>query len=114
MTNPLKGEINLTLGDQEYKTRLTVDSLMQIETATGMGIIKLAQRMSDGDIRVQDIIQVLLYALRGGGNDFDIKKVGSIVGDVGIVGSTQAVAKLLTATLIDSDEEDKGVSEKKE
>jgi hypothetical protein len=51
----------------------------------------------------------LRYALRGGGNDFDDKKVGQIISNIGIVVASTEVAKLLVATLNnnDSDEEDK-------
>ena len=35
MTNPLKGEIQLNLGGTDYKARLTMDAIMQIEGAVG-------------------------------------------------------------------------------
>ena len=69
MANPLKGEIKLSLNNKEYKARLTIDALMQIEDALGQGIIKVAQRMGEGDVRIRDLVTVLLPALRGGGND---------------------------------------------
>ena len=47
-TNPLKGQVKLKL-DKEYNARLTIDAIMQIETALDMGIIKLAQSMAEGD-----------------------------------------------------------------
>ena len=31
MTNPLKGEIEIELGGETYKCRLTIDSLVKIE-----------------------------------------------------------------------------------
>lgn len=99
MANPLKGQIELTLGEKSYKARLTVDSIMQIEDAVGCGIIKLAQNMAEGDIRMSDIINVLLPALRGGGNNIQDKDVKEIVGDIGIVESAKAVAQLLTKSL---------------
>ena len=49
--NSLKGETLVTLAGKEYKARITVNSIMQIEAACGMGIIKLTQKMSEGDIR---------------------------------------------------------------
>ena len=117
MTNPLKGEISLNIGGTEYKARLTVDAIMQIENSVGCGILKLAQRMSEADIRVSDIIAVLTPALRGGGKDMKHGDVSKIIADVGIVESTTAVANLLTMAISpkdDSMEDSEGKSQKKE
>ena len=42
MTNPLKGEIEIELGGESYKCRLTIDSLVKIEEELDKGIIELA------------------------------------------------------------------------
>lgn len=99
MTNPLKAQINLDLGGKSYKARLTIDSIIQIEQSTGCGIIKLAQKMSEADIRMMDLISVLTPALRGGGNDLQENDVKKIVSEVGIIDSAKAVAQLLTSSL---------------
>jgi hypothetical protein len=99
MTNPLKGEVNLSLGGKDYKARLTIDAIMQVEQSVGCGILKLAQRMADADVRVTDIIAVLTPALRGGGNNVQPKDVTKIVESAGLVDSTQAVATLLTQSI---------------
>ena len=99
MTNPLKAQINLDLGGKSYKARLTIDSIIQIEQSTGCGIIKLAQKMSEADIRMMDLISVLTPALRGGGNDLQENDVKKIVREVGIIDSAKAVAQLLTSSL---------------
>jgi hypothetical protein len=111
MTNPLKGEIEVTLGEETYKARLTIDAIMTIEQSVGCGIIKLATKMSEGDISVSDMVAVLLPALRGGGNDFDQRKVSKIIQDAGIVAATSIVAELLTSVLTVESGEDE--SEKK-
>ena len=109
MTNPLKGQIEVTLGSKTYKCRLTIDSLVKIEDELDQGILELAQNISQAKVRIKTLLVVLRYALRGGGNDFDEKKVGQIISDIGIVVASTEVAKLLVATLNnnDSDEEDK-------
>ena len=106
MTNPLKGQIEVTLGSETYKARLTVDSIIKIENSCNCGIIKLATKMSEGDIRLSEIVNVLLPALRGGGNDFDEKKVKQLITETGIVKSTKQVADLLVGLLNDPDSED--------
>jgi len=103
--NKLKGEALIQLADKDFKARLTVDSIMQIEDAVDMGIIKLAQKMGDGDIRMSQILAVLLPALRGGGNDLQHKDVVSLVEQTGLVKSTAAVANLLAASLTDNSDE---------
>ncbi len=114
MTNPLKGQINLDLGDKSYKARLTVDAIIQIEDSTGCGIIKLAQNMSEADIKMKDLISVLTPALRGGGNDLQENDVKKLVGEVGIVDSAKAVAQLLTSTLTSNSSEAGEENQKKE
>ena len=105
--NPLKGQVKLKL-DKEFNARLTIDAIMQIETALDMGIIKLAQSMAEGDVRMSTIIQVLTPALRGGGNDVQADDVIKIVSEVGIVNSTREVANLLAMVLTaDSGEDSK-------
>lgn len=106
MANPLKGEIDLKLGSESYKVRLTVDSIMQIETAVGCGIIKLAQKMSDGDIRLSDLVTVLTFSLRNGGNNITDKDVIKIVQNVGIVETTKAVAEIIAKSLSNDSEEE--------
>ena len=109
MTNPLKGQIEVTLGSQTYKCRLTIDSLVKIEDELDTGILELAQNIAQAKVRIRTLLVVLRHALRGGGNDFDEKKVGQIISDIGIITASTEVAKLLVATLNDndSDEEDK-------
>lgn len=105
MTNPLKGQIEVTLGSNTYKARLTVDAIITIETAVGCGIIKLAQKMAEADIRITDLIAVLHAALRGGGNDLQEKDISKIIQDVGIVEATRCVAELVTQSLTADSEE---------
>ena len=79
---------------------------MQIEDACNCGIIKLATRMGEADIRMSEILNVLTPALRGGGNDFQKKDVIKIVQEAGIVKATAAVANLLAQSLTDDSEEE--------
>ena len=111
MTNPMKGEMTIELAGESRNCRLNVDSLIKIETALDMGILKITQRLSDGDVRLNDIAVVLYHALRGGGNDVTDRDVKSMIQNAGIVGATSQVANLLVATLTDPNAEE---SEKKQ
>ena len=105
MTNPLKGEIEVELAGKTYPCRLTLNSLIKIETALGRGIIKTAQMMAEGNVVLNDVVQILLPALRGGGNDFNEKDIHNIIQDTGIVASTVVAANLLAQTLTEDSEE---------
>ena len=109
MTNTLKRQMEGTRGEKNYKCRLKIDSLVKIEEELDTGIRELAQNMALAKVRIRTLVVVLRHALRGGGNDFDDKKVGEIISNSGIVVSSTEVAKLLVATLNDndSDEDDK-------
>ena len=101
MTNPKKGQIEVELGGETYKCRLTIDSLIKIENECGQSIIQLAQKMSQADVKIFDLSTILRYALRGGGNDVQHKEVFKIIEDAGIIKVAGAVANLITATLHD-------------
>jgi hypothetical protein len=113
MTNPLKGEIEIELGGQTYKCRLTIDSLVKIEDELDKGILELATDISQAKVRLRTLIVVLRYALRGGGNDFDDKKIKQILTGAGIISSSAIVAQLLADSLTDPEAEEEGDSSKK-
>ena len=106
MTNPLKGQIEVKLGSETYKCRLTMNAIMEIEDACNCGIIKLATKMAEADIRMSEIINVLHPAIRGGGNDLSRNDIIKIVQDAGVLNSTTAVANLLSLSLTDNSKEE--------
>tara|TARA_R110000751_G_scaffold306719_1_gene426008 strand:+ start:688 stop:1047 length:360 start_codon:yes stop_codon:yes gene_type:complete len=113
MTNPLKGEIEIELGGQTYKCRLTIDSLVKIEDELDKGILELATDIAQAKVRVRTLLTVLRYALRGGGNDFDEKKIKELITKGGIISSSTVVAQLLADSLTDPEEKEEGDSSKK-
>lgn len=117
MTNPLKGEVEVELAGKTYACRLTLNSLIKIETVLGRGIIKTAQNMAEGDVILNDVVQILLPALRGGGNDLQEKDIHRLIQESGIVASTLVAANLLAQTLTEttntSDDSEENSQEKK-
>jgi len=105
MTNPMRGQVEIELGGKSRSCRLTVDSLIKIETELDRGILAITQKLSEADIRLNDLCVILLYAMRGGGNDLQLDDVKKVVQQAGIVQACQAVAELLTLTLSDPEEE---------
>lgn len=112
MANPLKGQIQVNLAGKDYTVRLSIDALMQIENALDKGIIKMANDMAKGDVRLSDLNAILLPALRGGGNDVQQKDVSKIIAEAGIVQVTKVVANLLAQSLTDDSNEESGGEEK--
>ncbi len=110
MTNPMKGEMTIELGGEQYACRLTVDSLIKIETELNQGILAITQRISEADVRLNDLAVILYYALRGGGKDLSQSDSKKIIQGAGIIPCTTAVAKLLVSVLSDPNAEE---SEKK-
>ena len=108
MTNPLKGETQITLGNEDYTCRLTIDSLMKVEEEIGMGIIKLINRLSsEMDMPIKHQLAILYHALRGGGNDLTQKQVKDLVTENGLLKTTQTILVMLTSTLNDEENEEK-------
>ncbi len=110
MTNPMKGEMTIELGGEKYACRLTVDSLIKIETQLNQGILAITQRISDADVRLNDLSVILYHALRGGGKDMSENEIKKLIASTGIIACTTAVASLLVSVLSDPNAED---SEKK-
>jgi hypothetical protein len=112
MTNPLKGEIEIELGGETFKCRLTIDSLVKIEDELDKGILELATDISQAKVRLKVLLVVLRYALRGGGNDFDDRKMKQIITDTGIISASAVVAQLLSDSLSDPEEKEENSGKK--
>ena len=105
MTNPLKGEIDIDLGGQTYKCRLTIDALVKIENELDTSVIELTSNIAEGKVRLNYLLTILRYALRGGGNDFQEKDIKNIITEAGLVRASVVVANLLAQTLTDPEAE---------
>ena len=109
MTNPMKGETQITLGNETYTARLTVDAIINIEDELDKGIIEIMQEIGEAKIRTSYLVVILRSALRGGGLDINDKGVKDIIADNVFTDICRVVAELLAAILTDSgaDEEKK-------
>lgn len=76
-----------------------MDALARIETATGLGILKVLQKLSDGELTTTEICAILLPVIRGGGNDIDLKDVQRAVWDAGLAEAMKAAGQVLTIAL---------------
>ena len=112
MANPFRGELQLSLGGETYKTRMTVDGCMQAEAACGQSLVRITSRLREGDLSVMEIAQVLTPAFKGGGNNVDQAKVARMIYEAGIVDGMRVCAEVLTNILIAGDDDSEDDSEK--
>jgi len=105
MTNPKRGELEINLGQQKYKAKVTMDGIARIESACGCGIVKVLNKLSDGDLTTTEICNILLPIIRSGGNDIQIKDVQKAVWDAGLADAMKAVAEVMGQALGGGDDE---------
>lgn len=99
MTNPFRGELEVKLGNQTYKTRLTVDACIRIETALNMSLVKLATRLSEGDLMLSEISVILSSAIKGGGNNVTQEQVNKIIYESGLSEGLRCCGEVLANVL---------------
>ena len=95
MTNPKRGEMSLEIGEKQFKVKITMDTLMRIETAIGKGILKVAQGLSVGEMSATEMVAILTPILRSGGKDLKEKDVANIIWEAGFAEGLKAVAEVI-------------------
>lgn len=111
MANKHRGELEITLGEEHYNTRLNFDSIARIEGATGKSSIILAQSIGDTTISLTELSFVLYTAIKGGGNNITEKDVQKAMWDAGIVAAMAAAGEVLTNALVGGQEVGKDEAE---
>ena len=120
MTNPFKGELEVSLGNQKYKTKLTIDACIRIESALNTSLVKLATKLTEGDLTISDIANIVTPAIRGGGNNLSHSEVTKIIFENGMVEGLRVCGEILTNVLTggavtpDGDQNEKKFQEDKE
>ena len=107
MSNHLRGEVEITLGENVYNCKLNFDSLVRIETALDTPIIKLAGKISEGNLKITEISYILYTAIKGGGKDLSEKEVNDMIWKAGFVDGIKACGDILSMALSSGDEEKK-------
>ena len=76
-----------------------MDGLARIETACGCGILKVLQKLSEGDLTTSEMCSVLLPIIRAGGNDIQVKDVQKAVWSGGLAEAMKVVGEVLATAL---------------
>jgi len=111
MTNPFRGELEVKLGNQKYKTRMTVDSLIRVETSLGQSIVQLTTKLSEGHLSLTEMGFIIHSALKGGGNNIEENKVNHIIYESGISEGMRVCGELLANVLQGGQRENEKKSE---
>lgn len=99
MLNPQRGEIKVNLGEKTYTGRVTLDTLMRIENALGMGLVKIAQKLQEGDLKVNELLSIITPIVRAGGNSVDQKEIGEIVWAAGLAEAMRVAGEIIAYAL---------------
>ena len=97
--------MQLSLGDQTWTARVTMDGIARIEAACNTGIVKILGRLTDGDLTTTEIVSILHPIIKGGGNDISVKDIQSAVWDAGLADAMKAVGEILGTALTGGNEE---------
>ena len=97
--------MQLSLGDQTWTARVTMDGIARIEAACNTGIVKILGRLTDGDLTTTEIVSILHPIIKGGGNDISVKDIQNAVWDAGLADSMKAVGEILGTALTGGNEE---------
>ena len=104
MTNPKRGEMQITLGSQSWDARITMDVLAKIEQACGCGVLKVLQKLTEAEVTSTEICHILLPAIRAGGNDVTLKDIQDAVWTAGLTVGMKEVGAVLTKALMPEEE----------
>ena len=109
--NPIRAELLLTFKNgEEYKARMSLDTVMRIEQKFKTTILKLGKKLQESDLQLIELISIVTLALRSGGNDFDEKKVTDLCASQSYVANLTMVGELIALAL---DAESDNVSNEK-
>ena len=97
--NPHRGETKISLAGNQYQVKLTLDGIAKIENATGCSVIKIAQRLSQGELTTTEISAILTTAIRSGGNNLSTADVNKLIWETGLIDSMKVAGELLTIAL---------------
>ena len=105
MANPKRGEMMIALGEKKYKGKVTMDVIMRIENACGMGIVKITQALSLGELTTTQMVNVLTPVIRAGGNDVKEKEVGEALWGAGLADGMKSIGEILSTVLSAGEDE---------
>jgi hypothetical protein len=103
MVKPLRGECEVTLGGEKFTLRLALGNLEELEAQTGVGVIALAGRFTNGQARLTDAHAIIRQGFAGANIKKSEAQLGALIEKTGM-GVIREAAMLLLSALTDGDE----------
>lgn len=96
MANPIKGEVDLVVGEKTYVLRLSANALCEAETVLGQGIAEIASSLGDrAMVRMATVRALLWAALVERQRKMTVFDAGDIISEVGIGLALEKVGEAL-------------------
>lgn len=97
--NKHRGEVEITLDGRKFVMRPTFQAMVEIEAATGRGLLGLVRRISEMDFGYAEAQAVITAGLRAAGEQATPDKVGEMVFNTGLAAVAGPVGAFLMGAL---------------
>ncbi|PHP68352.1 transfer Agent [Zhengella mangrovi] len=96
--NRRRGEVAARLDGRDYRLRLTLGALAELEDAFGVEDLQaLVARLSSGRFAARDLVRIIGAGLRGAGHDIADSDVAAMSAEDGVAGQARLAMALLAA-----------------
>ena len=99
MNNPLRAEKTIKIGESEYKSRMSLDTIARIEESLGVSILKIGQKLMAQDITQKECNIILTLCIRAGGNDVEEKDIWKLMSQQDLVKTITTIGELFALAL---------------
>lgn len=100
--NPMRGEVELKLGEKAFLLRPTFEALVRIEQELG-SLFSIVERATTGNVTLKDIVTVIWSCAEAGGSDLEREEFGRLIAESGVAQATSAFRSILTIALAGPD-----------
>ena len=111
--NPFKGELPVQIGDTSYNTRLNIDACLRLEQHMGCSLLKMAQKLQDGDLLFADMVNIMSPALRGGGHPLKDDEIKNLLYNNGYAEALKVTSEVIANVLSGGKNQEEVDDEKK-
>lgn len=102
-SNPYRGEVVVELDGRSYLLRPSFQTMVEIEQASGRGLVPLARSLMGGDILVTDVVAVIQgginAGLEAGAKRMSRDEVGEAVYRTGVLALIPSVVAFLSGCI---------------
>ena len=84
MANPHRGDVTVSVGDDEYTFSFSINALCELEDRLGKPVSHIVKALGDPDnIRITDVRALVWAAMLDHQEDITLKEAGKVASDVG-------------------------------